>query len=151
MALTGAIGLGVFAVFAVLAIQFLKGSVLRGFTNGELEGADYWREEPEILAGGYGFDNIIGVPEITKEVVRGAGGSWYGSLECTSGEEPAAAVRTSVAEAATIPQGYVGYADYDDGLPIEFSRTGPRCSARCSPNWGSSRRRGRRPPRRCSG
>src|SRR5262249_36482615 len=30
-------------------------------------------------------------------------------------------LRTSVAEAATIPQGYNGYADYDDGLPIEFS------------------------------
>lgn len=74
-----------------------------------------------ILAGGYGFDNIIGVPEITKRTVHDAGGSWYGSLECASGEEPSTAVRTSVAEAATIPQGYRGYADYDDGLPIEFS------------------------------
>jgi hypothetical protein len=117
----GVLTLSVLGLFAVLAVQFLQGSVLRGFTNGELEGADYWREKPVILAGGYGFDNIIGVPEITKETVHDAGGSWYGSLKCSSGEEPSTAVRTSVAAADTIPQGYRGYADYDDGLPIEFS------------------------------
>src|SRR5262245_59218555 len=117
----GAIALGVLALFVLLAAQFLKGSVLRGFTSGELVAADVWDEEPSILAGGYGFDNIIGVPEITKRTVRDAGGSWFGSLECTSGEEPDTSVRTSVAAADTIPQGYNCYADYDDGLPVEFS------------------------------
>lgn len=119
--LRAALGVGVAGLFVVLAVQFLKGSVLRGFTNGELVGADYWREDPEILAGGFGFDNIIGVPEVTRRSVRDAGGSWYGSLECRSGEDPTTAMRTSVAAASTIPQGYVGYADYDDGLPVEFS------------------------------
>jgi hypothetical protein len=107
----GLVGLCVLGVFAVLAVQFLQGSVLRGFTNGELEAADYWRGKPAILAGGYGFDNIIGVPEITKQTVHGAGGSWYGSLECACGEKPTTAVRTSVAEADTIPQGNRGYAE----------------------------------------
>jgi hypothetical protein len=119
--LRGTIGLAVLALFAVLAMQFLKGSVLRGFTNGELRAADVWRDEPAILAGGMGFDNIIGVPELTKEVARDAGGSWYGSLRCASGEAPAPGLRTSLAEASTIPQGYRGYADFDDGLPVVFS------------------------------
>lgn len=109
------------AVFALCAGQFMKGSVIRGFNNGELVSADYWGEKPKILAGGFGFDNIIGVPELTADAARDAGGSWYGSLKCTSGQTPAATLRTSVAESATIPQGYDGYADHDDGLPIEFS------------------------------
>jgi len=117
----GGVTLCVVGAFVFFAVQFLPGSVLRGFTNGELDGADYWREEPAILAGGMGFDNIIGVPEITEKIVHDAGGSWYRSLTCTSGEEPVTAVRTSVAAADTIPQGYNGYADYDDGLPVEFS------------------------------
>ncbi|MCL4255573.1 MAG: hypothetical protein KJ043_17575 [Anaerolineae bacterium] len=56
--------------------------------DGILEGADYWRDEPMILSAGMGFDNIIGLPELTEETVRGAGGSWYGSVTCTNGEEP---------------------------------------------------------------
>jgi hypothetical protein len=35
----GLIAVCVLAAFVVLAVQFLQGSVLRGFTNGELEGA----------------------------------------------------------------------------------------------------------------
>ncbi len=109
------------AGLAVLTIPFVKGSVLRGFTNGELVQADYWDDEPKILAGGFGFDNIIGVPQIDERTVRAAGGSWYASLTCAGGKQPDPGLRTSVAESATIPQGYRGYADYDDGLPIEFS------------------------------
>jgi hypothetical protein len=120
LAIAGAT-LGLLVGLALVTVHFVKGSVLRGFTNGELEAADYWRDEPQILAGGFGFDNIIGVPQIDEATVRGAGGSWYGSLECTSGEQPDPGLRTSVAEAESIPQGYRGYADYDDGLPIEFS------------------------------
>ncbi len=55
--------------------------------DGALEGADYWRDEPLILSAGMGFDNIIGVQELTEDTVREAGGSWYGSLTCTNGEE----------------------------------------------------------------
>jgi len=95
--------------------------VLLQLTNGKLEGADYWRDEPVILSAGYGFDNIIGLPELTEATVRQAGGSWYGSLQCTNGEAPTANLRTSSSVANTIDQAYKGYADYDDGLPVVFS------------------------------
>jgi hypothetical protein len=111
----------VVGLIAVLALQYLQGSVLRGLTNGQLEGADYWREEPAILSAGLGFDNIIGLPTITSDVVRQAGGSWYGGLRCTSGAEPSTGMRTSAAAADTIGQAFKGYADYDDGLPVVFS------------------------------
>lgn len=115
------VAVGLVALLAVSTVQVLKGSVLRGLNNGKLVAADYWTSRPEILSGGYGFDNIIGLPQIDKQTVQDAGGSWYGSLECTNGEEPTAAQHTSAAIAETIPQGYKGYADYDDGLPVVFS------------------------------
>ena len=115
------IALGAVVLVALLALQFLQRSVLLQLTNGRLEGADYWRDEPVILSAGYGFDNIIGLPELTEETVRQAGGSWYGALECTNGEAPTTNLLTSSAVADTIDQGYKGYADYDDGLPVVFS------------------------------
>jgi hypothetical protein len=115
------VGLGVVGLVAVLALQYLQGSVLRGLTNGQLEAADYWQQEPAILSAGLGFDNIIGLPDITQDVVHQAGGSWYGGLRCTSGEQPSTGMRTSAAAADTIGQAFKGYADYDDGLPVVFS------------------------------
>ena len=117
------IGIGVVlvAVFVLGSLQFVESSPLRGYTNGELEGADYWRDTPEILAGGMGFDNIIGLPDITEASVRAANGSWYAGLVCTSGQPPEDGLRTSAAAADTIPRAYEGYAENDDGLPIEFS------------------------------
>ena len=112
---------GVLVVIAGLAYQWLVGSVLRELTDGRLEAADYWSDDPAILSGGMGFDNIIGLPELDGATVRDAGGSWYGSLACTNGEEPAVDLRTSAAIAGTIGQAFEGYADYDDGLPIVFS------------------------------
>ena len=35
--------------------------------NGELSSADYWDDEPKIFSAGMGFDNIIGVNELTEE------------------------------------------------------------------------------------
>jgi hypothetical protein len=67
------IGLVMVGLVGVLALQYIQGSVLRGLTNGQLEGADYWQAEPAILSAGLGFDNIIGLPAITSDVVRGAG------------------------------------------------------------------------------
>ena len=58
-------------------------------TDGVLIGADYWDEELKILSGGLGFEGIIGIDEFTEEAVRAAGASWYSSMTCTSGEEPA--------------------------------------------------------------
>lgn len=89
--------------------------------NGELVGADYWRDDPLILSASMGFDNIIGLPELTEETVREAGGSWYGSLTCTSGEEPDSVSKTGTTLSETVERAYKGYADYDDGLPIVFS------------------------------
>jgi hypothetical protein len=67
--------LGVLAVGGVAAGRYAQGSALRGFTDGRLEAADYWDDEPSILSAGLGFDNIIGLPELTKKTVRGAGGA----------------------------------------------------------------------------
>jgi hypothetical protein len=113
--------LGIVVLVALLGIQFIKRSALMQLTNGKLEGADYWSDEPAILSAGYGFDNIIGLPELTESVVRQAGGSWYGDLRCTSGKAPTTNLLTSSSVADTIGQAYKGYADYDDGLPIVFS------------------------------
>ena len=113
--------LGVLAVGGIAVGRYAQGSALRGFTDGRLEAADYWDDKPAILSAGLGFDNIIGLPELTRETVRGAGGSWYGGLTCASGKDPDPSARTSAATVDTISRGYRGYADYDDGLPIVFS------------------------------
>ena len=89
--------------------------------NGELVQADYWSDEPLILSAGMGFDNIIGLPEVTEETVREEGGSWYGSVTCTSGEEPMTADYTSTAASNMVSTFYKGSSEYDDGLPIVFS------------------------------
>ena len=89
--------------------------------NGELSSADYWDDEPKILSAGMGFDNIIGVNELTEETALEAGGAWYESVVCTSGQEPSDANRTSMAPAAGVSNVSKGYADFDDGLPIVFS------------------------------
>ncbi|HEV2711861.1 MAG TPA: hypothetical protein VGU26_02100 [Gaiellaceae bacterium] len=113
--------LGVLALAGVLAIRYAQGSALRGFTNGRLEAADYWSDEPAILSAGMGFDNIIGLPEVNEDTVREAGGAWYTGLSCTNGEEPETSMLTSAASKETIERGYRGYADWDDGLPVVFS------------------------------
>jgi hypothetical protein len=115
------IALGAVALVAFLGVQLMLRSVMMQLTNGRLEGADYWRNEPVILSAGMGFDNIIGLPEINEETVRQAGGSWYGSVQCTNGKAPTNDVYTSAAIAGNIWQAYKGYADYDDGLPVTFS------------------------------
>ena len=111
------------ALVAVLALYLLSTSILRQLTNGRLEGADYWTDQPEILSAGMGFDNIIGLPRLDEETVRDAGGSWYGSLTCDNGDDPSDQSRTSAATTQTIENAYVGGADahYDDGLPVVFS------------------------------
>lgn len=114
------------ATLIIVAIVPVSGQqteigIVGQFHNGALEGADYWRNEPMILSAGMGFDNIIGLPDVTEETVREVGGSWYGSVTCTNGEEPNTAAYTSTAASDGIPMIYKGFADYDDGLPIVFS------------------------------
>ncbi|MCK7482026.1 MAG: hypothetical protein M0C28_36380 [Candidatus Moduliflexus flocculans] len=86
-----------------------------------LVAADYWSEEPLILSAGLGFDNIVGLPEVTEETVREAGGSWYGSVSCTNGEEPGTAAYTSTSASDGVALFFKGFSEYDDGLPIVFS------------------------------
>jgi hypothetical protein len=121
--MTALVSVGVVALLGFFAYQWLIGSVLRQLTNGQLVAADYWSGEPAILGAGMGFDNIIGLPEINEATVREAGGSWYGSLTCKSGEDPTDSNRTSAAPAGNLYQAYKGGRDvsYDDGLPVEFS------------------------------
>ena len=115
------IGLSAVALALAVGARLLKGSVLHQLTNGKLEAADYWSRKPAILSAGLGFDNIIGLPQIDEQTVRAAGGSWYGGLTCTNGDEPGDSVLTSSAPAGNIDQAYEGYADYDGGLPVVFS------------------------------
>ncbi|MEM7118426.1 MAG: hypothetical protein AAF614_38740 [Chloroflexota bacterium] len=96
-------------------------NILDQLHNGRLEGADYWRDEPVILSAGMGFDNIVGLPELTEDSVRDAGGSWYGSLTCTTGDEPGTGSLTSATLANGLRILFKGSTDYDDGLPVVFS------------------------------
>ena len=104
-----------------LYLQRTPGLTLRQLVNGRLESADYWRDEPLILSAGLGFDNIIGLPGLTQETVRSAGGSWHANLKCANAQAPSTSVLTSAADADGISLSFEGYADYDDGLPVVFS------------------------------
>lgn len=118
----GAALIGVAIVALVGQPRDLDIGVLRSeLHNGELQGADYWGDEPLILSAGMGFGDIIGLPEVNEETVREAGGSWYGSVMCTSGEEPGGGAFTSAAGSRQVALAFKGYSEYDDGLPIVFS------------------------------
>lgn len=117
----GLIALGAVGLVTLLVYQITSRSVLWQLTNGKLVEADYWRDEPVILSAGMGFDNIIGLPDLSEETVRQAGGSWYSGLTCANGQAPTTNVLTSAAVASNINQAFKGYADYDDGLPVVFS------------------------------
>lgn len=89
--------------------------------DGRLLAADYWSEEPQILSAGMGFENIVGLPEVNEGTVREAGGSWYGTVTCTNGEEPDIAAYTSASASDGVAILFKGFSEYDDGLPIVFS------------------------------
>jgi hypothetical protein len=109
------------AGLAYAAYSWLTASVLRELSDGRLVAADYWSAEPKILSAGYGFDNIIGIGELTPETVRKAGGAWMADVTCADGSEPPLSARTSAATSDTIALAYHGFADHDDGLPVVFS------------------------------
>jgi hypothetical protein len=113
----------VLGLVAVVALQLVIGTVMRQLSNGKLEAADYWSDEPAILSGGMGFDNIIGLPQLDEPTVRDAGGSWFAGATCANGDEPATSARTSAALSSTLSQAYVGSENvaFDDGLPVVFS------------------------------
>lgn len=46
--------------------------------------SDLFTNKPEMLSGGLGFTNIVGVSDTTDEqVVRAAGGAWNTGLTCS--------------------------------------------------------------------
>jgi hypothetical protein len=57
------IGLAVVAVVAVLAQQYIQGSVLRGLTNGQLEAAD-WSIDTSLPG-----DSVTGMPSHSERAV----------------------------------------------------------------------------------
>jgi len=118
---------GIWGLLAVVCLSFggwfVSGvilprvDILSQLHDGRLDDADYWRDDPMILSAGLGFDNIIGVSDVSEEAARDAGGAWYSGLTCTSGEAPDDGGRTSVVPADSLPTIARGFADYDDGLP----------------------------------
>ena len=117
-----AVVLSIFGVLVVLAVGVMNSlNIQDQLFDGALKEADYWSDEPGILSAGMGFEGIIGWPEVNEETVREAGGSWYGSVMCTNGEDPPAGAYTSTVSTAGVELFYKGTAEDDDGLPIVFS------------------------------
>ena len=117
----GATAVGILLITLVGVQGTLPIAPLNQLHDGRLVAADYWSKEPLILSAGLGFDNIVGLPDVTEETVRAAGGSWYGSVTCTNGKKPAVGSYTSTSSSTSISRFFKGSSEYDDGLPIVFS------------------------------
>ena len=117
-----AVALSIFGVLVVLSVGVMNSLNMQDqLFDGALIDADYWSDEPVILSAGMGFEGIVGWPEVNEETVQEAGGSWYGSVMCTNGEDPPAGAYTSTVSTVGIELFYKGTAEDDDGLPIVFS------------------------------
>ena len=89
--------------------------------------ADIWNRKPEMMAAGLGFENIVGVPNLSTSNVglsstlaRLAGGTWN-SVHCTNGQTPPLASYTSASTPSGVRSLYGQDVYYSDGLPVEFS------------------------------
>ena len=92
----------------------------------QLTNADYWEDEPRILAAGLGFTDIIGVPELDSSDLDtqragtlAAGGAW--NVVVTTMTSIAQRAYTSAISPTGVATGYGWPVQYCDGLPIEFS------------------------------
>ena len=92
--------------------------------------ADYWQEEPAILAAGLGFTNINGVPGLSdpnlslteiEAMVRDAGAGWHNVTSTAPLEEIDLRARTSEASLGGITQVFGYPSPNGDGLPMELS------------------------------
>jgi hypothetical protein len=92
-----------------------------------LVGADMWTWKPQMLAGGLGFNNILGVPGLdgdptvdeARQAVLDADGAWLDDLECAA--EPALGDYSSAASPTGISFAYGWPVDFGGGMPLEFS------------------------------
>ena len=92
-----------------------------------LVGADMWTWKPQMLAGGMGFNAILGVPgldgnptlEEARQAVLDVDGAWLDDLECSA--EPVLGDYSSAASPTGIAFAYGWPVDYGDGMPLEFS------------------------------
>ena len=113
------------AVIAVAAIpQLLTNQTQQDFFDGRLVDADYWRDQPEILSAGLGFDGIVGTTGQDLQTTIEAGGAWDTSVACAT--EPTDAQRSSVVlqsvlDATVMKAEGVTTLDKVDGLPVVFS------------------------------
>ncbi|KAI7836444.1 hypothetical protein COHA_009661 [Chlorella ohadii] len=84
--------------------------------------ADLFAPYPQMMSGGLGFTDIMGVSDITNETaVRAAGGAWNSGLTCSNGATPPQRVITSAANANVWQAGYNCSANLYGGLPVCFS------------------------------
>ncbi len=92
-----------------------------------LVGADMWTWKPQMLAGGLGFNAILGVPGLdgnptldeARQSVLEVGGAWLDDLNCSV--EPALGDYSSAASPTGIAFAYGWSVNYGDGMPLEFS------------------------------
>ena len=89
--------------------------------------ADIWNRKPEMMAAGLGFENIVGVPNLSTSnlslsstMVRLAGGTWN-NVHCTNGQTPPLASYTSASTPSGVRSLWGQDVYYSDGLPVEFS------------------------------
>lgn len=97
--------------------------------DGDLVGADYWSDEPQILSAGLGFCDIVGLPTdiLTEDIVQQAGGTWLSDIDCdttnvgsftlTTTQQQVGAVYILQTPYGELKDGAMGL----DGLPIVFS------------------------------
>jgi sugar lactone lactonase YvrE len=117
-------------VWSFTTVSVSYPGLLSALFDGNLEGADYWSEEPKILSAGVGFCDIVGVGEIgdvlTKDLVKQAGGAWLSDINCGDDENR----HTSVSTIDGVATGFILQTPYGelkdgaiglDGLPIVFS------------------------------
>ena len=116
-----AVGLAIMAVAVVP--QLLINQTQKDFFDGRLVDADYWRDQPQILSAGLGFDGIIGTAADDEQTTIDSGGAWDTSLVCAN--EPTDAQRSSVVPHtgldATLMRAPGATVDQVDGLPVVFS------------------------------
>ena len=99
----------------------------RTLQNDRIENADVWSDEPEMLAAGLGFTEIIGVPFLTTDDLaasearaREVGGAWN-EISCDGQDAPVLASYTSASTPSAVAFSFGWPTRFADGLPVEFS------------------------------